>query len=97
MFDDSGSGTGEILGWALIVTGAALLVFGLVYDPSIPSDGFLGERIVNMSKVVDKLMLFGGGCTGFVSGLVVLLTSQTRSAIAALRRESARAEAEHRG
>lgn len=75
----------RFVGPALIVGGLALVVWGFMFDPSVESSGGglygLSDRIVNIGRVADKMMIFTGGFGMAILGSIMTATNQILKAI----------------
>lgn len=71
---------GLVVGWLLTLAGIGLLVWGWIYDATIPATADLyglGDRSFNLGLIVTKLSLLITGA-GFLAGGCGLLGGQTK-------------------
>lgn len=80
-----GSSDTSFFGPALIVVGLALVVWGFFFDPSVESSGGgfygLSDRIVNIGRVADKMVIFTGGFGIAILGSIMTATHRILKAV----------------
>lgn len=69
-----------IFGWLALMGGLAVIVWGVWFDPSVPSGAF-GDRIVNLGRLAQKITLLVCGSAATISGLVWLVAHGIRTDI----------------
>jgi len=75
----------SLFGPFLIVIGLALVVWGFLFDPSVESSGGglygLSDRIVNIGRVADKMVIFTGGFGIVILGAIMTATNKILHAV----------------
>lgn len=71
-----------VIGVALLLAGAGLIVWGLLFDPTVESVSEYGvDRIVNLGRLTTQILIFCGGGFAAVGGMVWLAASGIRKDI----------------